>query len=76
MRVGFFLGFLDEVVYVTFGFFGGHFTSIDKFVSQFLKLGWEFVEFGSGFFSGVGSNTDAEVNGFLNEIAKSHGGSR
>lgn len=33
LGVGFFLGLLDEVVYEAFGFFGGHFASIDKFVS-------------------------------------------
>ena len=76
LGVGFFLGLLDEVVYEAFGFFGGHFASIDKFVSQFLKLGREFVEFGSGFFSGVGGNANAKIDGFLNKIAKSHGGSR
>ena len=33
LGVGFFLGFLDEVVYEALGFFCGHFASIDKFVS-------------------------------------------
>ena len=33
LGVGFFLGFLDEVIYEAFGFFCGHFASIDKFIS-------------------------------------------